>query len=68
MLETGLDILSLFVFVDHVDRRVLGGVDGVLFLFEDVALLSLVLFGGLLCCGREVNVAALFFSHVLGFL
>jgi hypothetical protein len=38
------------------------------FFVEHVALLGLVLFGGLLCRRREVEVAALLFSHVLGFL
>ena len=40
----------------------LGGVRGVLLLLEDVALLGLVLLGGLLGCGREVDIAALLFS------
>src|SRR5690606_37188279 len=57
-LEPGLDVAVLH----DVDGEVLGRLDSRLLAGEHVALLRLVLLGGLLGCGREVDVA-LFLRH-----
>ncbi len=55
------------VLVHDVHRGVLGGVGRVLVGLEGVALLRLVLLGGLLGSGREVDVAAVVVGHWISF-
>lgn len=57
-------VLGVVLVVDDVDRAVLGGGVRALLELEDVALLGLVLLGGLLRRGRPVGVVDISFRHL----